>query len=140
MPQQTEVDPAVVAALRTICAALPEVLEQDAWVGARWVVRKETFAHVLVIDHGWPPAYVRAFGTDGPLTVLTFQAPAEDIDAFAAAGPPFVLPPWRPHIVGFALDDDAHPVGWDEVAELVTDSYCELAPQKLVALVDRPAP
>jgi len=27
---------------------------------------------------------------------------------------------------------------WDEVAELMTESYCVLAPKKLVALVDRP--
>jgi hypothetical protein len=30
-------------------------------------------------------------------------------------------------------------VDWDEVAELLTESYCLLAPRKLVALVDRPA-
>jgi hypothetical protein len=29
-------------------------------------------------------------------------------------------------------------VDWDEVAELVTDSYCLLAPVKLAARVDRP--
>jgi hypothetical protein len=27
---------------------------------------------------------------------------------------------------------------WAEVAELVTESYCFLAPKKLLALVDRP--
>ena len=139
MHEQTAVDADVLEALRAICLALPEAVEEEAWVGTRWVVRKETFAHVLVIDQGWPPAYVKAFGTDGPLTMLTFQAPPEDIEAFRSIGRPFVLPPWRPNIVGLALDDDAHPVDWDEVAELVTDSYCELAPQKLVAQVARPA-
>lgn len=34
------------------------------------------------------------------------------------------------------LDGDTD---WDEVGELVTESYCVLAPKKLVALVDRPA-
>lgn len=29
---------------------------------------------------------------------------------------------------------------WDVVAELMTESYCVLAPKKLVALVDRPEP
>lgn len=33
------------------------------------------------------------------------------------------------------LTDD---VDWDEVGELLTDSYCVPAPKKLVALVDRP--
>jgi hypothetical protein len=29
-------------------------------------------------------------------------------------------------------------VDWDEVAELLTESYCVLAPKKLGELVDRP--
>jgi hypothetical protein len=29
-------------------------------------------------------------------------------------------------------------VDWDEMAELLTDSYCVLAPKKLAALVRRP--
>jgi hypothetical protein len=35
--------------------------------------------------------------------------------------------------VGVMLD---HETEWAEVAELVTDSYCLLAPKKLVTLVD----
>jgi hypothetical protein len=37
--------------------------------------------------------------------------------------------------MGLAIDDDTD---WDEVRELVTESYCVMAPKKLVALVDRP--
>jgi hypothetical protein len=33
------------------------------------------------------------------------------------------------------LTDDTD---WDEVAELMIESYCVLAPKKLIALVDRP--
>ncbi|HEY2812382.1 MAG TPA: MmcQ/YjbR family DNA-binding protein [Acidimicrobiales bacterium] len=33
------------------------------------------------------------------------------------------------------IDDNAD---WDEVAELITDSYCIQAPKKLAALVTRP--
>ena len=33
------------------------------------------------------------------------------------------------------VDDDTD---WSEVAELVTESYCQLAPQRLVARVGRP--
>ena len=33
------------------------------------------------------------------------------------------------------LDDDT---GWDEVAELITESYCVQAPRALRALVERP--
>ena len=35
----------------------------------------------------------------------------------------------------WVLDADTD---WSEVAELVTESYCALAPKKLVALVHRP--
>jgi len=41
----------------------------------------------------------------------------------------------RPTVVGVVVGTD---VDWDEVAELVTESYCIHAPKKLVALVDRP--
>ena len=44
-------------------------------------------------------------------------------------------PRWRPTVVGMVLDAG---VDWGEVAELVTESYCVLAPKKLVALVERP--
>jgi hypothetical protein len=42
---------------------------------------------------------------------------------------------WGRDAVGMVLDDDTD---WDEVGELVTDSFCVMAPKKLVALVDRP--
>ena len=74
MPDRPEVVPAVVASLRAICLALPEARQEDAWVGTRWRVRTKTFAHVLVVADGWPPAYARAAGIDGPATVLTFRA------------------------------------------------------------------
>jgi hypothetical protein len=31
------------------------------------------------------------------------------------------------------------PVDWDEITELVTESYCVLAPNSLVRRVDRPS-
>jgi hypothetical protein len=37
-------------------------------------------------------------------------------------------------VVGLVLDGS---VGWDEVAELLTESYCVLAPKRLAALVSR---
>ena len=49
-------------------------------------------------------------------------------DALSTLGHPFFRPRWRPGIIGMVLDAG---VDWDEVAELVTESYCLLAPQKL---------
>jgi hypothetical protein len=36
------------------------------------------------------------------------------------------------------LADDVDDVDWHEVAELVTESYCVMAPPTLAARVDRP--
>lgn len=135
MTERADVPLEIVARLRSICLGLPEAYEEAAWVGTRWRIREQTFAHVLVVDSGWPPAYARAAASDGPIIVMTFQSSGPDLDALGAAGPPFFRPRWRPGIVGMVLDAG---VDWDEVAELLTESYCTLAPRKLVALVDRP--
>jgi hypothetical protein len=135
MVDHPEVAPGLVAQLRTICAGLPEAYEESAWVGTRWRIRTKTFAHVLRIDAGWPPAYARAAHSDGPMTVLTFRSSGPELDALGDAGHPFFKPVWWTDIVGMVLEPD---VDWSEVAELVTESYCALAPKKLAALVDRP--
>ena len=118
-----------------ICRALPEVVEESAWVGTRWRVRGKTFAHILTIDDGWPPAYARAAATDGPVHVLMFRSAGEELAALREGGAPFFAPPWRADEVGLVLGDD---VDWDEVRELLTESYCAQAPRKLAALVERP--
>jgi hypothetical protein len=125
----------IVSELRTICLGLPATREEQAWVGTRWRVRTKTFAHVLAIDTGWPPAYAKAAGSDGPLVVMTFRSAGEELAALSAAGHPFFKPVWFPDIVGMVLDDG---VDWDEVTELVTESYCAVAPASLAAEVDRP--
>ncbi len=128
-----DVPPETLVRLRRVCERLPEAYEEQAWVGTRWRIRARTFAHVVSIEAGWPPGYARAARSPGPVTVLTFQSAAPELDALRHAGHPFFTPPWRPNIVGLVLDAG---VGWDEVAELVTESYRLLAPQKLVRRLD----
>ena len=130
MTDYADVPPEVVAELRSICLGLPEAYEEHAWVGTRWRVRKRTFAHVLTIDSQWPPAYAQAFATNGPTTVLTFRARGAELAALASAGYPYYHPGWGRDAVGVVLGDH---VDWDEVAELLTESYCALAPKKLIA-------
>ena len=48
---------------------------------------------------------------------------------------PFFAPVWRSDEVGMVLGDR---VDWAEVDELVTESYCALAPKSLSRLVQRP--
>jgi predicted DNA-binding protein (MmcQ/YjbR family) len=133
-PARPEVSPVVVAELRAVCLGLPEAVEEEAWVGTRWRVRSKTFAHVVRIVGGHPPAYAREAGDDDA-TVVTFRSSGDELEALANAGPPFFRPPWAPNVVGMTLGPD---VDWAEVAELVTDSYCLLAPRALAARVARP--
>lgn len=139
MAEHVGVPPEIVAAVRSVCLGLPEAYEEQAWVGTRWRIRTKTFAHVLSIEDGWPPVYAREAGTDGPATLLTFRSSGTELDVLRAAGPPFFGPPWRGDEIGMVLGDGAG-VDWDEIAELLIESYCIQAPKKLAALVDRPEP
>ena len=56
--------------------------------------------------------------------------------AFEHLGAPYFRAGWGRNVVGMLLDDDTD---WDEVAELLTESYCLQAPVHLVEQVDRPA-
>ncbi len=125
MTEYADVPPTVVAELRSVCLGLPDAFEEQAWAGTRWRIRKRTFAHVLTVD-----------SATGPVTVLPFRSSGEELDALLNAGHPFFRPGWGTNVVGTVLDGG---VDWGEVAELITESYCILAPKKLVALIDRPA-
>src|SRR5262245_22281203 len=103
MPKGTEPPEPLVDRLRAICSALPEVREEQAWVGTRWRVGKQTFAHIVAIADGYPPVYARTAGTDGPANVLTFQSSGEELEALSNVGHPFFRPVWRPGIVGMFL-------------------------------------
>jgi hypothetical protein len=65
-----------------------------------------------------------------------FRSSGPELGVLRAAGPPFFAPVWRADEVGLVLSAD---VGWEEIAELVTDSYCIQAPKKLRDLVSRPS-
>ena len=93
MARQTEVTPEIVERLRTVCLGLPDSYEEQAFgCGTRWCIRTQTFAHVLVIDNGWPPIYSKTFASDGPITVLTFQSSGDELVAFSNLGHPFYRP------------------------------------------------
>jgi hypothetical protein len=137
--EYADVPPEILARLRPVCLGLPEAYEEQAWAGRRWRIRKKTFAHVITIESGWPPAYAHAMRTgpaDGPVTAMTFRSSGAELDALVNSGHPFYKPDWSPTVVGIVLDAGTD---WDEVAELLTESYCIMAPQKLVGLLNRPS-
>lgn len=111
--------------VRSACLALPEAYEQAAWVGTRWMVRKKTFAHVLGV----------VVGDDEPIVVLSFRSAGEELEVLRNAGPPFFVLGWGRDAMGMVLTDETD---WDEVRELVTESFCVMAPKKLTAQVPRP--
>ena len=123
----------VLERVRTTCRGLPDVVEERAWVGWRWQVHGRTFASLLAVDDGWPPAYARAAGTDGPATVLTFRADPDEREVLGHAGPPWFLAPWGTDVVGTVLDAATD---WDEVAELLTESWRQWAPARLAQQLD----
>ncbi len=83
--------------------------------------------HVVTRDH-----------EQGPVTYMTFHAAGEELDALVAVGDPF-FPGWGAGLVAMVLRDD-DTTDWDEVRELVTESYCLLAPKKLIALLGATRP
>jgi len=66
--------------------------------------------------------------------VLSFRSDGEELEALRRAGHPFFVLGWGRNAMGMVLDDP----DWDEVAELVTESFCVMAPKQLASLVDRP--
>jgi hypothetical protein len=132
MSDQADVPSEIVERVRSICRTLPEVVEEPAWTGVRWCVRGKNFSHLVFISDGWPPAYASAAGVDGPVTVITFRSANAARDAPTFRRHPFFKPVWFADIAGMIVDDDTE---WDEVAELLTESYCILAPKKLAAMV-----
>lgn len=132
-----DVDPATVASLGDLCLALPETVEEIAWRGVRWRVRGRTFAHVLALVEGRPASYAEAAGIDGPAIIVTFRVTPEDGELFNQLGLPHFAARWGRDLGGLVLDQESD---WAEIAELLTDSYCLMAPAKLVAQVRRPEP
>jgi hypothetical protein len=107
--------------LGRVLLALPEVREESAWVGTRWRVRAATIAHV--------------YGGEDQRFRITFRAEPEEVMAFQHLGDPYFKTDWGRNVVGLLLDDDTD---WEELAELLTDSYCIQAPASLAAGVRRP--
>ncbi len=113
--------------VRDICFALPEVSERLSHGSPAWFIRgKKTLAMFVDDHHGdgilgiWCPAF------PGVQEELVEQEP----DRFFR--PPYVGPSgW----VGVRLD---RAVDWNEIREILADSYRKVAPKTLVKQLDQP--
>jgi hypothetical protein len=107
--------------IRAVLSLLPECHEEDAWVGTRWRVRRATVAHV--------------FGGEDQQFRVVFRAEPDEVTAMQHLGEPYFRAGWGRNVVGMLLDDDTD---WEELGELLTDSYCVQAPRELAERVPRP--
>ena len=129
-----DVPPEILERLRPICRPLPGIYEEPAWIGVRWRVRKRTVAHVYTSAPERFPVHARHVADGEALTVMTFRVPVEDLLGLTSAEP-FFRAPWGDNVAAVALGPHTD---WTEIAELVTDSYCEMAPKFLVARMTGP--
>lgn len=115
---------------QAIVARLPDVERSDNPVGCYFLVRRKIFAQVAtVIDPGGQPA-----------TMVVLRPDPDEREALIAIGRPyFSRGPWDERLGRIAVVIEAT-TDWDEIAELVTDSYRQTAPKKLVAQLDSSHP
>lgn len=119
---RSEVPASIVTRLQEILDAFPECRQESAWTGERWRVGTATVAHV--------------FGGEDQRTRVTFRAEIDEAMAFRHLGEPYFVVGWSNEVVGMVIDEQTD---FGELRELLTDSYCIMAPQRLSAQVERPA-
>jgi predicted DNA-binding protein (MmcQ/YjbR family) len=126
-----EVPEDIVERVRTLCLALPEATVRVDYSVTRtrstahsFDIRRRSFCLLVAMES--------PTGRSVPLLVL--RADPDERDALLSHGHPFFLPRRAARDrIGVWLTDDTD---WEEVGELVTDSYRALAPKKLTALLD----
>lgn len=106
--------------VEAVLGRLPRCLQEEAWTGTRWRVGSATIAHI--------------FGGEDQVFRITFRGEPDEVGAFRHLGPPYFHQGGNG--IGMTLDEATD---WDELAELLTDSYCVQVPAHLAAQVERPS-
>ena len=107
--------------IREICLALPEAYEEETWGEATFRVRKKIFA--MAGDH------------DGGQTVC-MKALRDDQQALLVQGEPYFYPSYVGSKGWIGVDLKSRSVDWDEVIELLRESYRLVAPKTLAARLE----
>ena len=108
-----------------ICGALPECERADHGEHAAFTVRAKKFAYFLNNHHG-----------DGIVSVCARALPAENRALVKAQPRKYYLPAYLANRGWVALRLDQGKVDWDEVRDLVTASYLQIAPGQLAGQVE----
>lgn len=126
MPRRaSDLDRDPLAEVRRICLALPEATERLSHGSPTFFVRdKTTFVMYLDDHHG-----------DGRLA-LWCAAPAGVQEQLVELEPDrFFRPPYVGHRGWIGVRLDVEP-DWDEIRAVCVDSYRQVAPKRLVAMLD----
>jgi hypothetical protein len=116
--------------VRTVCLALPEVTVRVDLS----LVRTRSTAHSFDIRRRSFCLLVAWEGPAGqPVPLLVLRAGPQEREALLATGHPFHPSRAGGDRVSVVLTDATD---WEEIRELVTESYRRLAPKKLIALLD----
>lgn len=123
MPEKTQEDPRLLR-FTEICLALPEATRQYNGQHGTFQVRKKTFAYYLDNHHG-----------DGIVAMTCKVALGENADLIAQDPDRFYLPAYIGPKGWVALRLDRGDIDWDEVTDLVEQSYRLIAPKRLSARI-----
>jgi hypothetical protein len=116
--------------VRTLCRALPEVTVR---VDYSRVSTRSTAHSFDIRRRSFCLLVARADPAGRPVPLLVLRADRYEREALLSAGHPFFASRAGRDRIGVLLTDDTD---WEEIRELVTDSYRVLAPKKLTALLD----
>jgi predicted DNA-binding protein (MmcQ/YjbR family) len=109
------------ARLRALCLALPEATEKEAWGHPTFRVKDKIFA-TYSDDTGRPSLWCK--GSAGAQEVLVASDPAR-----------FYVPAYVGHRGWIGVWLQA-PIDWNQLADLIEESYRLTAPKRLAARLD----
>jgi hypothetical protein len=112
--------------VQAIVDRFPEVERTNNALGCYFLVRRKIFGQVLTVLNA----------ESEPVTMVAGRPDPMEREALLAIGHPyFSRGPMDDRVGRVAMVIDDH-TDWDEVAELLADSYRISAPKKLVAILD----
>jgi len=125
-----EVEGDIVERVRTLCLGLPEVTvrvdssrTRTRSTARSFDIRRRSFCLLVAVEDP----------NGNPVPLLVLRADPDEREALLSIGHPFFAPRAGRDRIGVLLADDTD---WEEIRELVTDSYRVLAPKKLTTHLD----
>jgi hypothetical protein len=121
---QVTIDESIMQRLREICLPLPEAVEAEAFGAPTFKIRNKNFAMVGKDQNGQTRVWCKS----------TYEAQQALVNSEPER---YYVPPYVGHKgwVAAWLDDDVDP-DWDQIDEIITDSYRMIAPKRLVKALD----